>query len=331
MKLLNFGSLNTRGIKTVEHNDGSRSLFLSNILSDIRKNNIDVIGIQESHLGEHEYKQNEKDYVCFFVNDENNAHHGAGIIIRSIYNPTFRRISPRVCTASFSIDNKLYLFVSGYAPHETRANKNVDERIDFYNDLQKALKLKTANTITVIALDANAKTSYNPELHPHVLGRFTKGNYTNKNGQHIIHFAAQNDLFLTNTKFQHKQSQRSTWTAPFRVFRTKNGEIRKNPVRNQIDYILIDKKYLQFVTDARSYNNKNTQTDHNLVVMNMKIEFSKLNKPNKSPTPRINEENFKKPELAEKYKEEIIKRQNSAERKVCTDNNEKWTRLQRSW
>ena len=98
-------------------------------------------------------------------------------------------------------------------------------------------------------------------------------------------------------------------------------------MRNQIDYILIDKKYLQFVTDARSYNNKNTQTDHNLVVMNMKIEFSKLNKPNKSPTPRINEENFKKPELAEKYKEEIIKRQNSAERKVCTDNNEKWTRL----
>ena len=62
----------------------------------------------------------------------------------------------------------------------------------------------------------------------------------------------------------------------------------------------------------------NTQTDHNLVVMNMKIEFSKLNKPKKSPNPRINEENFTKPELAKKYKEEIIKRQNSAERKVCT-------------
>ena len=115
MKLLNFGTFNAHGIKKVTHNDRSQSLYLSNILSDITKNNIDATGIQETHLGVQEYEQKEKDYTCFFVNEQGNHYHGAGIIIKSSYDPKFRRISSRVCTANFKLDNKQYLFVSGYA------------------------------------------------------------------------------------------------------------------------------------------------------------------------------------------------------------------------
>ena len=47
--------------------------------------------------------------------------------------------------------------------------------------------------------------------------------------------------FLTNTKLKHKMCHRTTWTGPERrnEFKDKNGEIRRNPFRNQIDYILI--------------------------------------------------------------------------------------------
>ena len=167
--LLNFGTLNTRGLKKLKHNDGSLSLNLSNVVSDIKKNKIDVLAIQETHLGEEVYQQNEQDFVSFFVNEKDNPHHGAGIVTRTIYNPTFTKISSRVCTANLKINNKQYLFVSGYAPHETLANSNLDERKNFYNDLVKSLQLKTSNTIVILALDANAKTCYDQEVHPLML------------------------------------------------------------------------------------------------------------------------------------------------------------------
>ncbi|MCJ8275661.1 MAG: tetratricopeptide repeat protein, partial [Bdellovibrionales bacterium] len=42
--------------------------------------------------------QKEKDYTCFFVNEEKSNYHGAGIVIKKHFNPTFNRISAGVCT-----------------------------------------------------------------------------------------------------------------------------------------------------------------------------------------------------------------------------------------
>ena len=82
-------------------------------------------------------------------------------MIKSKYNPTFKRISARVCTATFKVDNdKHFLFISGYAPHNQLPN---EEKECFYIDLQTALKEKKANSIIILGLDANAKTHFNPE------------------------------------------------------------------------------------------------------------------------------------------------------------------------
>ena len=135
MKELKFGTLNAKGIKKLQHNDGSQSLDLTNILYDIRKHDLDAIAIQESHLGDYEYLKQETGYTCYFVNSAENRYHGTGIIIKDKFNPTFKRISPRVCTASFKLNNNHSLFISGYAPHETLSNKFPEERENFYNDL----------------------------------------------------------------------------------------------------------------------------------------------------------------------------------------------------
>ena len=285
MREIRFGTLNARGIKKISHNDGSLSLKLSNIINDTNQNKLDAIAVQESHFGEYEYLQQEDGYICYFVNESQNRYHGTGIIIKDIYKPTFKRISPRVCTATFKYNNRHFLFISAYAPHETLSNKNPELRVQFYEDLQKALLAKTSHSFVTIALDANARTSYN-ENHPTVLGHFTKGDVTNNNGTRLIEFAAENDLFLSNTTFQHKMSHRSTWTAPYRPLKMKNGQTRRNPIRNQIEYILTDKKNMRFVKDARSYTNLTTETDHNMVMMKMKLDLSKLNVPKKPPTPK---------------------------------------------
>ena len=220
-------------------------------------------------------------------------------------------------------NQKHFLFVSGYAPHEALANGNQEEQKQFYNDLQKALLPRTSTTIVIVALDANAKTSYNPEIHPNVLGHFTKGDEINNNGSWLLQYAAENELFRTNTKFCHKISHRSTWTAPYRPIMTSYGQLRRNPIRNQIDYILIDKRHLQFVTNSRSYNNIHTKSDHNLVIMNIKLELSILNRPKKDLSQEINVENFKKSECTNSYKNKVIEIQNKTTVKSA-NNNEKW-------
>ena len=288
MTTLNFGTLNVRGFKKIEHNDKSRSLHLQPIIADINKHSLDVLAVQETHLGEAVYSQKEKDYTGFFVNEDKNKHHGAGIIIRNKFKPNFQKISARVCSATFKLDNnKPILFICGYAPHETLAKKQPQLKNNFYNDLQKALLLRKANTIVILALDANALTSFDPDNNPNnVLGKFTKGDRTNGNGETLIHFAAENNLSITNTRFQHKMSRRTTWTAPYKPLKLPNGETRRNPIRNQIDYIAISNNFLRFVTNARSYGNFKTSTDHKLVIMNIKLQLPKLNNPKKTLTPK---------------------------------------------
>ena len=63
MKLLNFGTLCTRGMKKIVHNDDSRSHDLTAILlADMNRHKLDVLEIQETHYGELEYLQREKGY-----------------------------------------------------------------------------------------------------------------------------------------------------------------------------------------------------------------------------------------------------------------------------
>ena len=70
-------------------------------------------------------------------------------------------------------------------------------------------------------------------------------------------------------------SHRTTWEMPERPnSKDRNGEIRRNPYRNQIDYIIIKRRHVSAITNSRSYHNIATQTDHRLVIMN--IRFKKI-------------------------------------------------------
>jgi hypothetical protein len=114
--------------------------------------------------------------------------------------------------------------------------------------------------------------------------------------------------------------------APYQPIRMKNGEIRKKPIRNQIDYILIDNKHLKFVTDSRSFTNTHTESDHNLVLMTLKLQLSRLNRPKKDPNPQINIENFKKPDNIRRYRQkvdELIAQHETVE----NTNDQQWTNI----
>ena len=147
---------------------------------------------------------------------------------------------------------------------------------------------------------------------------------TNVNGHTLLHFAAENKMILTNTFFQHKMSRRTTWTAPYRFLKMKNGEIRKKPIHNQIDYILIEKKYARFVMNARSYNNLDTDSDHNMVIMNIHLELSKIQKPKITKSPQFKTENFRNKAIREEYQQKVDENYDKTDIK---NNDDRWQRI----
>lgn len=72
-------------------------------------------------------------------------------------------------------------------------------------------------------------------------------------------------MLITNTQFKHKMAHKATWIS-------ENTKNRRNPVRNQIDYIITDISLKQEILDSRSYAGIFIETDHRLVIANFKQE-----------------------------------------------------------
>lgn len=108
------------------------------------------------------------------------------------------------------------------------------------------------------------------------MGKYGKG-LLNSSGRMLLELLAKHDLFLTNTIFKHNLAHQTTWTAPERkdTLNSFDGTPRRNPYRNQIDYIITKCRDNMFVQDSRSYGGTTTSTDHKLVKANISFTWWK--------------------------------------------------------
>ena len=96
------------------------------------------------------------------------------------------------------------------------------------------------------------------------MGKYGKGE-VNTNRYALLELAKSNNLKLTNTFFRHRSAHITTWESPERTqdfTDSRSGTVRKNPYRNQVDYVLIKNRQDIRVTDSRSYGGINTKSDH---------------------------------------------------------------------
>ena len=94
-------------------------------------------------------------------------------------------------------------------------------------------------------------------------------------GLRLLEFANTHELTVTNALFPHKLSRRTTWHR------------RDGNVHNQIDYILIQKRFKSSVNKAktRTFPGADIGSDHDLVLMTLKL---KSNGQKKAPRIRFN-------------------------------------------
>ena len=82
----------------------------------------------------------------------------------------------------------------------------------------------------------------------------------NNNGLILEEFMQENNLFASNTAFKKQSKKKSTWV----------GHLRGKTVYNVIDFILVHLKLKKFLKDSNTYRGTLTQSDHNLLIVQIK-------------------------------------------------------------
>ena len=275
IKLLKTGTLNVRGIRSDENKE--------NLANDMIKYDLQILAIQETHLsgtGTISIKTTDKmkTYDLFYTGTKENKHHGVGIVVDSVLKPCFVRINDRICLMKSKLkDGSKIFFISTYAHTLQNSERNPRVREEFYEELNHVIEMCPNKDTLIIGGDFNAKTGSGRGEYPESMGKYGKGEM-NSNGRCLLDMAQQNFLLLTNTLFKHKMAHRTTWTCPERTNEhcDRNGNIRRNPYRNQIDYILVKKSHRLLLENSRSYSGINTDSDHRLVICTMNMDWYKI-------------------------------------------------------
>ncbi|XP_042878322.1 craniofacial development protein 2-like [Penaeus japonicus] len=152
-----------------------------------------------------------------------------------------------------------------YAP----TSDSEDEEIErFYQDLEQTIKEKAKKDILVIQGDWNAKIGYKESTGwEGTIGDCGVGT-RNERGIMLLEFAKRHHLVVANTLHNHKLSRRTTWHSPDGV------------THNQIDYILVDRRFQTGINRPKTRTFKKTDigSDHNPVMMTFRKRLSKEKK-----------------------------------------------------
>ncbi|MGX9987587.1 reverse transcriptase domain-containing protein [Soonwooa purpurea] len=194
-----------------------------------------------------------------------------------------------------------------YAP---TAQSN-DEEIDtFYTTLDNARAQLKSQEIIIVMGDLNAKVG--SDTAGETTGKYGLGT-RNERGEKWVQWCTANDQIITNTWFQEHPRRLWTWRSP-------GGEIK-----NQIDYITINRRFRNAITHCKTYPSADCGSDHRPVICKLQVRLKKLKKPNTMPKLQYNRL-LTDPDLKEKYMNSV----KSCYEEQNRTGNTKWDALKRA-
>uniref|UniRef100_A0A8D9AHH9 Craniofacial development protein 2 n=1 Tax=Cacopsylla melanoneura TaxID=428564 RepID=A0A8D9AHH9_9HEMI len=238
-----------------------------NAIKEMKRLQIDILGICEMRwLDSGEMPLD--GYKAFYSGRTDGAHEdGVGIIMTqkiAAKVKNFPPISERIMLIQLENNPVNINIIQVYAPTLDKADDIVDEMYNTINEIMKKLK---KNEINIVMGDFNSKVgegSTSDAVGPFGLGE------RNKRGDTLELFASTHELVITNTWFKQPKRRLYTWKSP----KDKAEKI----IRNQIDFILINKRFRNSCTTVRTYPGADIVSDHTPVVGDFRIRMKKVNK-----------------------------------------------------
>jgi hypothetical protein len=105
----------------------------------------------------------------------------------------------------------------------------------------------------IVLGDFNAKVGRESIFRP-IVGNESPNQDLNDNGVRIVNFSTYKNLVVKSTMFHHRNIHKFTWSS------------YEGQTYNQIDYVLIDRRWHSSILDVRSFRGADCDTDNYLVV-----------------------------------------------------------------
>lgn len=249
------GGWNVRGLNSIGK--------LSTISKEMERLDVSMCGLSETKWAGRGHFRTLNGHTVLFSGrqDDEREHHGVAIWVHknvaaclASYDP----VNSRIMTATFAAKPRDITMIQCYAPTADGSNEEIEQ---FYEGVKEIIAETPKRNILIITGDFNARVGELATEHE-VLGRYGHGE-RNDRGQTLIDFCAEHKLVITNTLFRLHNRHRYTWRSPDGVTRT------------QIDYILVGRQWKQSVNNARTHLDADCDSDHNLVMLTMKLRFKK--------------------------------------------------------
>ena len=164
-------------------------------------------------------------------------------------------ISDRILVAKIQGRPFNICIIQLYAPTTECSEQDVEV---FYEQLHQAKKQCKSQEILIVMGDLNTKVGqgrFEDMVGPHGLGE------RNERGDKWIEWCKENDQIILNTWFQHHPRRLWTWKSP------------AGNVKNQIDYVTINKRHRNAVTQVKCYPGADCGSDHSLLALWMKVKL----------------------------------------------------------
>jgi hypothetical protein len=128
-------------------------------------------------------------------------------------------------------------------------DKNYESKDSFYEELEQVIYHFPKYHMKIPLGDINAKLGVENIFKP-TIGKESLHYDSNYNRFRKVNFATLKNLVVKSTTFPHRNILKYTWTSP-------DGK-----THNQIDHILIDRRWHSIILDVRSFRGADCDTDH---------------------------------------------------------------------
>ena len=258
---------------------------LENLRQEAESLNTDILGISETRYKDEGIVR--LDGYTFIYSGGDEHQHGVGFLVKSTFEKGILGYWP-VSNRNIMLKLKAKPFdiaiIQTYSPTTSHTDEEIEEH---YEEIDKMLKEVKSTDVLIIMGDFNAKIgkgSYEDIVGNHGLGK------RNPRGDRLLHICIEKDLVIANTTFQHPNRLHYTWKSP--------GDI----ARNQIDYLLIRKRYRNGIKQCKTYPGADIASDHNPLIAKVSVRLKRaMQKSQNKKKEMIDWGKLAVPEMKEKY------------------------------
>ncbi|KAJ2952534.1 hypothetical protein O0L34_g6852 [Tuta absoluta] len=243
-----------------------------NIELEMKRLNIDILGISESRLKGSGIEDLGDTVLYYSGKDDRKHQYGVALMIKKELKSAvlnYLPVSDRVMLLQLRARPININILQVYAPTTGHSDTITD---NFYEEVGQTMTKLKKGDCTIVLGDFNSKVGEGTVQD--IVDGYGLG-VRNDRGDRLVQFCQEEQLVVTNTYFKLPPRRLYTWTSP--------AHSPTHIVRNQIDYILVSKRFRNSFKSVKTYPGADVGSDHNVLVAAVSIRLKKLIPPKNRP------------------------------------------------